>query len=305
MHPTSAAAPGRRPTALCRSWLFLAGADEATLAAAARCGADVLIQDLEDFTPPPLRPRGRQIARDVFAAWRAAGRVVAVRVNALDSPDGQADIAAAMAARPDIVLLPKVASPGQIAALDAAMSAAEAQHGLPLGSTEIVANLETAEGLVRLGAIAGASRRIAACLLASEDLVADLGLERTREGEELAYARRRFQLECVAAGVLAIDAPYTYSDAEGAAADARRARTFGFRAKSLVRPEHAPEVNSALTPAPAAVAQARRLIAAFEGARAAGQDRAALDGHLVEVPSYRAAQRLIERAEALGRWDGA
>ena len=73
-----------RPARLCRSWLFLEGANEPVLRAAALSGADVLIQELEDFTSPTQRPAARALAADLYAAWRAAGVVVAVRVNPLD-----------------------------------------------------------------------------------------------------------------------------------------------------------------------------------------------------------------------------
>ena len=70
----------------------------------------MLIHELEDFTPPPLRPNARVLAPDLYAAWREAGAVVAVRVNPLEL-DGMDDLAAVMRGRPDIVALPKVAEP--------------------------------------------------------------------------------------------------------------------------------------------------------------------------------------------------
>ena len=84
-----------RPAQLCRSWLFLEGANEAVLQRAPASGADVLIHELEDFTPPALRPAARALARDLYGSWRAAGRVVAVRVNPLEG-DGMEDLAAVM-----------------------------------------------------------------------------------------------------------------------------------------------------------------------------------------------------------------
>jgi citrate lyase subunit beta / citryl-CoA lyase len=128
-------------------------------------------------------------------------------------------------------------------------------------------------------------------LVASEDMVADLGTARTRGGKELAYVRSRFLLECRAAGVEAIDCPYTFSDVEGAAADARYARRLGYRMKSVVDPSHAAAINKALTPN---LARARRIVAAFEKARAQGKDRAEVRGALIEVPVYAAAKRLLE-----------
>jgi len=68
-----------------RTWLFVPGADEAAHAAAARSGADVVILELEDFTPPELRPRARQLSQKAFTAWRKAGATAAVRINPLET----------------------------------------------------------------------------------------------------------------------------------------------------------------------------------------------------------------------------
>ncbi len=286
------------PSRLCRSWLFVPGADEAALAAAGASGADVLIQELEDFTPPARRAHARMLAADVFRTWRAAGAVAAVRVNPLDG-DGIDDLAAVMRGAPDIVALPKVAEPDHVRWLDREVARFERDCGIAVGSTRLLPNIEFARGLVQTVAIARSSPRVDACLLASEDLAADLGAERGRDGIELAYARQRFLVECVAAGVVAVDAPYTWRDAEGVERDTRWARRLGYRAKSLVDPAHAAIVNRVLTPSAEEVAHATRLIAAFESARERGEARAELDGSLVEVPAWRNAQRLLARAAEL------
>jgi citrate lyase subunit beta/citryl-CoA lyase len=265
-----------------RSWLFVPGADEAAHAAAARSGADVVILELEDFTPPELRPKARAMAAGAFQRWRAAGAFAAVRVNPLEG-DGHADLRGVLPAKPDIVLMSKVESPEQVKALEAAVP----------GFIELVPNIESARGVTRVAAIAAASSRISALLVASEDMVADLGTERSRSGEELAYVRARFLFECRAAGVEAIDCPYTFSDVKGAARDARAAARLGYRMKSLVDPSHARAINKILTPD---LAKARRIVAAFEKARAQGKDRAKLDGALIEVPVYAAAKRLLASA---------
>lgn len=271
-----------------RSWLFVPGADPAAHQAAARSAADVLIQELEDFTPPALRPKARALAAKLYDRWRAAGKVAAVRVNPLEGA-GVADLRAVLIGRPDLVLMSKVVSPAQVRALEAATG----------GAVDLVPNIETAAGLVRAVEIARASRRVIAMLVASEDMVADLGTGRSRGGEELAYVRARFLVDCRAAGVEAIDAPWTFSDAKGAAADAKWARKMGYRMKSLVSPAHAKAVNAAFTPSAAELAKARRIVAAFEKARAAGLERAKVDGKLVEVPIYSAARRLLASVERM------
>ena len=287
-----------RPAKLCRSWLLLEGANEKALQWAASSGADVLIQELEDFTPPDLRPAARSLAADLYAAWRGAGAVAAVRVNPLEA-DGMDDLAAVMRGRPDIVALPKVAEPSHVLRLDEAVTRFERDYGIPQGSTVLLPNIEFARGLVQFGAIVKASARTTACLLAAEDLAADLGAERGPDGAELAYCRQRFIVECVAAGVVAVDCPYTFSDIEGVARDTRWARRLGYVAKSLVDPAHARVVNSVLTPGEAELRHAREIVAAFEAARARGEARVELRGSLVEVPTYANAKRLIARGEAL------
>ncbi len=294
----------RRPANLCRSWLFLEGANEAALQRAPESGADVLIQELEDFTPPALRPKARALAPDLYASWRAAGAVVAVRVNPLEQ-DGMDDLAAAMRGRPDIVALPKVAEPHHVVRLDQEVSRLERENGTPEGFTALLPNIELARGLVQTGAIAAVSRRTVGCLMASEDLAADLGAERGRDGLELAYCRQRFIVECRAAGVVAVDCPYTFSDAEGVERETRWARRLGYVAKSLVDPAHASIINGVFTPGDDELRRAREIVSAFEAARMHGGGRVELDGALVEMPAYSNAKRLIARAEALRQFEPA
>lgn len=263
-----------------RSWLFVPGADASAHRRAARSGADVIVLELEDFTPPELRPQARAHAAEVLDEWRAEGAVAGVRINPLETC-GREDLVGVLAGRPDFIMMSKVDTPEQVKALEAETGSA----------IELIPNIESARGLMRTYAIATSSSRVGALLVASEDMVADLGTVRSRVGRELAYVRARFLLECRAAGVEAIDCPYTFSDVEGAAADARYAKRLGYRMKSLVDPSHAAAINRALTPS---LARARRIVAAFEKARAQGKDRALIDGALIEVPVYAAAKRLLE-----------
>jgi len=224
--------------------------------------------------------------------------VAAVRINPL-SGDGLADLAAVMRGAPDIVALPKVAEPSDVVALDDAVRRLEREYRLPEGSTRLLPNVEFARGLMQTFAIARASRRVEACLLASEDLAADLGAERGRDGVELGYSRQRFLVECVAAGVVAVDCPYTWRDIDGVVRDTRWARRLGYRAKSAVATAHAAAINDVLTPDAAAVEHAQRIVAAFEAARERGEAGVEVDGSLVELPIYLNARRLLARADAL------
>lgn len=289
----------RKPVQARRSWFFVEGANDAALAAAPESGADVLIQELEDFTAPASRPHARAASPEVMERWRRAGAVAAVRVNPLEG-DGMTDLESVMAGAPDIILLPKADDAEQIRALDAAMTDLEARYGIAPGSTELTPNVELARGLMNTFAICRASPRVSACLVASEDMAADLGAERSRDGGELGYVRARFHVECVAAGVVSIDCPYTWTDAEGVEADTLAARRLGYRAKSAVHAGHVAIINRVLTPAADEIARAGRVVEAFEAAQAAGLGRVEVHGSLVEVPIYLNARRLLERAAQLG-----
>jgi citrate lyase subunit beta/citryl-CoA lyase len=283
-----------------RTWLFGPGADAQAHAAMAASSADGLIVDLEDFTPPTRRAQARQGLPTLLQGWRAAGCLTAVRINALEA-DGPEDLAAAMPALPDVVAYPMAATAAQMQALHAALDAWEQRLGIEPGRTEILPVCETALGVADVRAIAAGSPRIRSALLGAEDLAADLCAERQPDALELDHARRRFLLECRAAGIEPIDAPYTFSDVDGAVREARYARRLGYRSKSLVRPEHARALNAALTPDADELRRAAAMVAAFEAARERGEDRALVDGLWVEVPTYRNAQRVLERVRRLAR----
>lgn len=277
---------------LLRTWLFGPGADTAAHEAMSASGADVLIQDLEDFTPPERRAEARALGPALYQRWREAGALVCVRINSLESV-GYIDLKAVMHARPDIIAYPKASGAFHIRALDVAIATHEAGLGIERGATEILPICETALGVITVREMAGVSARVRCALLGAEDLAADLGADRTRESTELEYARSRFLLECRAAGIEPVDAPYTFADAEGAAQEARYSRRLGYRTKSAVRPEHVAAVRAALTSTALEIEQARKIVAAFEAARARGEERVLVDGLWIEVPTYLNARRLI------------
>lgn len=279
---------------LIRTWLFGPGADSKAHQAMQHSGADALFVDFEDFTPSERRDSARRGINDVLQRWRGSARIVGVRINALDA-DGPIDLAAAMPARPDVVAYPMAVSAEQMRLLHEALTGWEDTLGIAPGTTGILPVCETARGVLDVRVIAGGSPRIRAAVLGAEDLAADLCAERQPDADELDYARRRFILECRAAAIEPIDAPYTFDDVEGAVREARYARRLGYRCKLVVRPEQALPLNAALTPGEDELRRAAAIVGGFEAARARGEDRALVDGLWVEVPTYNNARRLIDR----------
>jgi citrate lyase subunit beta/citryl-CoA lyase len=234
----------------------------------------------------------------LITAWRERSKVAAVRINSLET-EGLTDLAASMPGRPHLIAYPMASAASQMYALHAAIAHWEHSLGIPIGATEILPVCETAAGVVEVRTIAAGSSRIRCALLGAEDLAADLCAERQPDATELDYARRRFLLECRAAGVEPVDAPYTFTDVDGAEREARYSRRLGYRCKSLVRADHAQAINVALSPSEDEIRRALAMVSAFEVARERGEDRALVEGLWVEVPTYRNARRTIERARRL------
>jgi citrate lyase subunit beta/citryl-CoA lyase len=281
-----------------RTWIFGPGADSKIHDAMLECGADVLIVDLEDFTPPHRRGEARQLLARFVQGCRSYKRIAAIRINALED-DGMIDLASAMETRPDIIAYPMTERPAQVHSLHSAITHWENVLGSEPNSTEILPVCETALGVIDVRAIAAGSPRIRCALLGAEDLANDLGAERGPDAVELDYSRRRFALECRAAGIEPIDAPYTFSDVDGATREARFARRLGYRSVSLVRTDYAEPLNRIFTPSVDELVNAHAVVDGFEAARARGEDRALVNDLWVEVPTYRNATRLIERARRL------
>lgn len=286
--------------ALIRTWLFGPGMPGAAQQAMGSSQADALIVDLEDSTPPALRAQARAGLAELLPQWRTKGILTAVRINSLES-DGLEDLRAAMQAGAQVIVYPMAETADQMRSLDAAITAWETQLMISAGRTPILPVCETARGVADVRLLALASDRIHSALMGTEDLATDLCAERSSEATELDYARRRFILECRAARIEPIDAPYTYGDTEGAVREAQYARRLGYRSKSLVQPEHAKPLNAVLTPSNDDVRHAQGIIQAFLAARSRGEDRALVDGLWVEVPTFKSAQRLMERHEQLAR----
>ncbi|MCW5257606.1 CoA ester lyase [Verminephrobacter aporrectodeae subsp. tuberculatae] len=287
----------RRPASLRRSWLFTSGLDEQMQQAALDSRADVLVADLEEFTAPADRPAARPRVAALMVRCRAQGAVAAVRVNRL-AGDGLADLRGVMPGGPQVILLPCVECAEEITALAEAIDLFEAELGLPAGTTEIVPTIESALGVVRIQSILAASERISACLLAAEDLTADLGAERGPDGLELNHLRNRFLVECRAAGRAAIDCPFNYRDLQAQAADLVWARRIGLKGKCTVFPEQVAAIHAALTPSPEQLACATETVARFEAARRGG----AAAGQPIESPDYHTARRLLARDTEFSAW---
>jgi citrate lyase subunit beta / citryl-CoA lyase len=276
-----------------RSLLFVPGSRADMMHKAPQYGADALILDLEDGVAPEAKAVARDRVAAALDAEFADGLPVFVRVNGTASGLLEEDLTQALRSRVDAVCLPKAGSPEEIEGLDARLQTLEDRWGSPRGRLRIVPMIETARGVLNAAAIARGPR-VAAVGFGAEDYTADIGVARTREGEELRFARAAVSLAAHGAGVEPLDGIYAeFRDLEGLRADTISARTLGYTGKMVIHPTQIGTVHLVFAPSAADVDRARRIVAAFEQARARGTGIAVVDGAMVDRPVVLRAQRTL------------
>jgi citrate lyase subunit beta/citryl-CoA lyase len=261
-----------------RSLLFAPGSDARKLEKAFASSADGVVCDLEDA----VAPADKEGAREVTAAAVGRGSRPArlVRVNGAGTEWFQGDIALLDRLDLDAVVLPK-ASPDAVDALG--------PDGPPL-----IAIVETALGLRQAFEIAS-KPRVAALLLGSVDLGAEVGLETRADGQELLYARSKISFDSVAAGrrgpfdVVHLD----FADTAGLEAQCRLARSLGFRGKASIHPGQIETINAVFSPSEQEVEWARGVVDAFEGQ---SEGVLAVNGTMVDKPVVERARRILAEA---------
>jgi citrate lyase subunit beta/citryl-CoA lyase len=212
---------------------------------------------------------------------------VCVRVN----PGFEEDLAILDRARPDALMLPKVAGVEDVEGLDRLVR--ERGERLP-----VFALVESARGVLEAPAIAshGATD---ALVFGAEDLAADIGATRTPEGTEVLYARQRVVIAASAAGADAIDTVYTdIEDREGLAEETRFAAGLGYDGKMAIHPGQVEPINAAFTPDSEEVEWARRVLEAREAADREERGVFRVDGEMIDAPLIARAERIVERAES-------
>lgn len=279
-----------------RSLLFVPGHKPQMIAKAMASEADGVIVDLEDAVPEDHKLAARaQLAQ----LPDPGGRDVFVRTNGPATGLLWGDINALTAARPAGMLLPKAELPSDVMRIDGALHAAEEAAGLERGSIELLLCLETALGLHHAYDMATASQRVVSLVFASGeegDLVADLGVQWSQAGPELLTARSLTVIAARAAGLdFPLDAVYmNIRDLDGLRAEAQFAKRLGLTGKLCIHPAQVPLANREFSPTEEEVDHARRLLAAYDEAVAAGTGVIAFEGQMVDEPLARRARAVLE-----------
>ena len=279
-----------------RSLLFVPGSRADMLRKAPGYGADALILDLEDGVAPDLKAAARERVAAALESGFAGGALIFVRVNGMASGLLDDDLAQALRPGVNAVCLPKAESPEEIEALDARLQTVEDRWKMPRGGLRVMPLIESARGVLEAPAIARGPR-VAAVGFGAEDYTADVGVARTREGEEVRFARAAVSVAAHAAGVEPLDGIYAeFRDLDGLRADTLAARALGYTGRAVIHPLQIETVHSVFAPSTEEVDRARRIVAGFEAAQAKGEGIAVVDGAMVDRPVVLRAQRTLARA---------
>jgi len=286
-----------------RSLHFVPGGKERMIAKALTIPADGLILDLEDAVAPDLKSATRPIVRGWLEKLDFGGRERWVRMNPLATGLGRADLEETIAGRPDGYVVPKPNGAADIRAVAQILDGLEQRHGIANGTTRLIPiATETPEGLLNIREVARASPRIVAISWGIEDLGAAMGLGRVRDAEGRyldipRYARVMCTVAASAAGVDAIDTVFTdIADLAGLRRECDEGVDMAFTGKISIHPDQIPVINAAFTPAPAAIAEARELAAAFEEHARRGAYAFTFKGRMVDAPHLAHARRILARA---------
>jgi citrate lyase subunit beta/citryl-CoA lyase len=280
-----------------RSLLYMPGSNPRALEKARSLPADGLIFDLEDAVAREAKESARAIVTAALAAGGYSDRELVLRVNAMDTPWGHADLAAAATMPIDAVLLPKVESPDRVALTVSLLDAFGAPERLAVWCM-----LETPRGILYAREIAAASPRLAALVLGASDLTKDLHALPTRDRLPLITSFSLAILAARAHGLAVLDGVHLdLADDEGFAAACWQGREIGFDGKTLIHPKQIAAANAAFAPTPEEVEWSRRIIAAHSEAAAAGKGVVLIDGRLVENLHVEDARRLLALAGEIER----
>ena len=284
-----------------RSMLFLPGNTPNLLVNSPYLGADAIIFDLEDAVSPAEKDSARILVRNTLRYLDLGGRETIVRINAIDTDYWKKDVEEIVAQGPDILMLPKSSRPEDIQTADAYITQVEERVGGGRHGVRLMPLIETALGVENAFAIATASPRVTALFLGAEDLTADLRCQRTKEGQEIAYARSRLVTAARAADIDVYDTPFTdVNDDEGIWRDAEAARALGFTGKASISPRHIQAINTAFSPSQAEVDYAYEVMDAIRSAKEQGRGAIALRGKMIDAPIVARAQRVIDTAREIG-----
>jgi citrate lyase subunit beta / citryl-CoA lyase len=282
-----------------RSMLFVPVTAERFVNGAARRGADAIILDLEDAVALSEKDRARTLVPAAAEIVSRGGADVVVRLNRplrMTIRDLEAVIGPGVQA----VALPKAESAQHVQLVAEVIDELEAERGMPVGSTKMLAMVETCSAFFHIAEIAKASPRLVGLNLGAEDFATAAGM--LPEAEGLFMPKQMCVFAARAAGIMPLGFVGTvadFSDLNAFRETVRRSRRLGFMGASVIHPSQIPILNEEFRPSPAEIDHATRIVAAYDKALAEGVGAVTVDGRMIDVPIVDRAQALLARETAI------
>jgi len=278
-----------------RSVLYMPGANTRVLEKARTLPADVLIFDLEDAVAPDAKETARVNVVAAAASKAYGKREIVIRCNGLGTAWGKDDVAAIARSGADAILVPKVESAADVAAIVALLE----KTGAPQ-SMAVWAMIETPRAFLSADAIAGADKRLTLFVMGTNDLVKDMRARHTPLRLPMVTALGLGMLAARAHGLTILDGVYNdIQDTEGFRAVCQQGLEMGFDGKTLIHPTQVEPCNEIFAPSAAELAQAEKIVAAFKAAQAAGKGVVTVDGRMIENLHVEQAERALVLAAAI------
>ena len=282
-----------------RSMLFVPGSTAAMLSNSFIYKPDSIMFDLEDAVALKEKDSARLLVAHALQHPLYKEIETVVRVNPLDSEFGVADLNAVVRAGVDVVRMPKTETAQDVIDMDSEITEIEKACGREVGSTKMLAAIESPLGITQANQIATASKRLIGIALGAEDYVRNLKTERSPEGIELLFARCSILQAARAAGIQAFDTVYSNANnEEGFLKEAALVKQLGFDGKSLINPRQIELLHNLFAPTQKDVDQAKRIIKAAEEAERQGSGVVSLNGKMIDAPIIDRAKLVLERAKS-------
>lgn len=279
-----------------RTMLYVPGNNPAMLADAHIYQADSLMFDLEDSVSLSEKDSARHLVFQMVKNMNYPTEVV-VRINGLDTPYGVQDIHAMVRAGVDVIRLPKTDSAEDVKAVEEIIASVEEDMGLEIGTTKMMAALESPLGIINAYEIATASKRLIGIAIGAEDYVTNMKTNRSLAGIEILTARSQLVIAARAAGIAALDTVFSdIEDMHTFKKEVNLIKQLGFDGKSVINPRQIDIVHEIYRPKEKEIEFAKKVMMAIAEAEEKGSGVIAVDGKMVDKPIVERAQRVLDLA---------
>lgn len=284
-----------------RTMLFVPGNNPGMIQDAYIYGSDSIMFDLEDSVSPREKDAARYLVYEALTTLDYGSKEKVVRVNALESGLGINDLEAMVRAGANVIRLPKTESASDVFECENEIERIERETGIEVGSTKMMAAVESAIGVLNAREIASSSKRLVGIALGAEDYVTNLRTNRSSEGVELMFARSMILHAARAAGIAAIDTVYSdVNNESGLIAETTLIKQLGFDGKSVINPRQIGPVHAIFTPSEKEIKRSLEIMEAIKEANRKGSGVIALNGKMIDKPVLERAEWVLKLARASG-----